>query len=131
VPPDLDPEYPLGPVTVGAVGDAWKTWFADCALVPPGVVTVIQYDATLSGSTGEKSVIDVELFTVTALPEAVMVDPPAWGTKFTEAPTKNPEPVIVMAVPPDVTPVTGVTPLPFAEQFPFESSWQTTGTAGA
>jgi hypothetical protein len=92
-------------------------------------VTVIQYVVMLSGSTGEVSVIDVELFTVTEL--AVTVLPPDCGTKLTDAPLKNPVPVIVMAVPPVVTPLVGVTPLTPLEQLPFGRTSPTHGTAGA
>ena len=102
VPPAVDPEVTLRPVTVGVGGAVKVNWSATLvALVPPATLTVTS--TVPADSAGEVAVIEVVELTTTPVPATV--------PNFTPVTPLKPVPVMVTLVPPAVNPEVTVRPV--------------------
>ncbi len=102
VPPAVDPEVTLRPVTVGAGGAVKVNWSAGLvALVPPAALTVTS--TVPADSAGEVTVIEVVELTTTPVPATV--------PNFTPVTPLKPVPVMVTLVPPAVDPEVTLRPV--------------------
>ena len=103
VPPTVDPEVGVRPVTVGTGGAVKVKWSAGAltAEVPPAAVTLTS--TVPADSAGEVTVIEVVELTTTPVPATV--------PNFTPVTPLNPVPAMATEVPPTVDPEVGVMPV--------------------